>query len=40
LGGLRNGLTLMNVQSFWQQVASGLVIIFAVLIDKLIRRAA
>jgi predicted ABC-type sugar transport system permease subunit len=30
----------MNVQSFWQQVASGLVIIFAVLIDKLIRRAA
>jgi ribose transport system permease protein len=40
LGGLRNGLTLMNVQSFWQQVASGLVIILAVLIDKLIRRAA
>jgi len=39
LGGLRNGLTLMNVQSFWQQVASGLVIIFAVSIDKLIRRA-
>lgn len=39
LGGLRNGLTLMNVQSFWQQVASGLVIILAVLIDKLIRRA-
>jgi ribose transport system permease protein len=40
LGGLRNGLTLMNVQSFWQQVASGLVIILAVLVDKLIRRAA
>ncbi|MGD0472605.1 MAG: ABC transporter permease [Candidatus Velthaea sp.] len=40
LGGLRNGLTLMNVQSFWQQVASGLVIILAVLIDKLVRRAA
>lgn len=40
LGGLRNGLTLMNVQSFWQQVASGLVIIFAVLIDRLIRRAS
>lgn len=40
LGGLRNGLTLMNVQTFWQQVASGLVIIFAVLIDRLIRRPA
>ncbi len=40
LGGLRNGLTLLNVQSFWQQVASGIVIIIAVSIDKLIRRAA
>lgn len=40
LGGLRDGLTLLNVQSFWQQVASGIVIIIAVLIDKLIRRAA
>lgn len=40
LGGLRDGLTLLNVQSFWQQVASGIVIIVAVLIDKLIRRAA
>ncbi len=39
LGGLRDGLTLLNVQSFWQQVASGVVIIVAVLIDKLIRRA-
>lgn len=40
LGGLRDGLTLLNVQSFWQQVASGIVIVVAVLIDKLIRRAA
>jgi len=39
LGGLRDGLTLLNVQSFWQQVASGVVIIVAVLIDKVIRRA-
>jgi predicted ABC-type sugar transport system permease subunit len=30
---LRNGLRLMNGQPIWQQVASGLVIIFAVLID-------
>lgn len=37
LGGLRNGLTLMNVQSFWQQVATGLVIILAVLLDQITR---
>lgn len=37
LGGLQNGLTLMNVASFWQYVASGTVVIFAVYIDRLAR---
>ncbi len=35
LGGLQNGLTLMNVPSFWQYVASGVVVILAVYIDRL-----
>ncbi|MCL5942703.1 MAG: ribose ABC transporter permease [Actinobacteria bacterium] len=35
LGVLRNGLTLLNIQSAYQQVALGAVIIFAVLIDQL-----
>ena len=37
LGSLQNGLTLMNVQAFWQQVASGVVIILAVLLDRFTR---
>src|SRR5271165_1846804 len=37
LGGLQNGLTLMNVPSFWQYVASGLVVILAVYADRLAR---
>jgi ribose transport system permease protein len=37
LGGLQNGLTLMNVPSFWQYVASGTVVILAVYIDRLAR---
>ena len=37
LGGLQNGLTLMNVPSFWQYVASGAVVILAVYIDRLAR---
>ncbi|ADI14122.1 ABC transporter permease subunit [Truepera radiovictrix] len=38
---LNNGLTLMNVSFFWQLVVKGLVIIVAVIIDKLrTRRAA
>lgn len=37
LGGLQNGLTLMNVASFWQYVASGTVVILAVYIDRLAR---
>jgi len=35
LGVLRNGLTLLNVQSAYQQVAIGLVIVVAVLADRL-----
>lgn len=31
---LQNGLTLLNVQSFYQQLATGIVIIFAVLLDR------
>ena len=37
LGGLQNGLTLLNVPSFWQYVASGTVVILAVYIDRLAR---
>ena len=37
LGALQNGLTLMNVPSFWQYVASGIVVILAVYIDLLAR---
>ncbi len=37
LGGLQNGLTLMNVPSFWQYVASGTVVILAVYVDRLAR---
>ena len=32
---IRNGLNLMHVNSYWQQVAIGLLIIIAVLIDQL-----
>ncbi|WP_158802160.1 MULTISPECIES: ABC transporter permease [unclassified Acidisoma] len=38
LGGLQNGLTLMNVPSFWQYVASGAVVILAVYADQLTRK--
>ncbi len=40
MGILRNGLNLMNVSVFWQQVLIGCVIILAVYIDVLRRRAA
>ncbi|NLU66454.1 ABC transporter permease [Streptomyces sp. HNM0574] len=36
---LRNGLNLLNVSAFWQQVVIGAVIALAVLIDTLRRRA-
>ena len=40
MGLLRNGLNLMNVSVFWQQILIGLIIILAVSIDVLRRRAA
>lgn len=38
LGGLQNGLTLLNVPSFWQYVASGFVVILAVFADQVTRK--
>jgi ribose transport system permease protein len=38
MGVLRNGLNLLNVNAFWQQIAIGVVIIVAVYIDKLRRK--
>ena len=38
LGGMRNGLTLLNVPSFWQFVATGVVVILAVLADQITRK--
>ena len=40
LGGLRNGLTLMNVQAFYQLLATGIIIIVAMLIDRLAKGKA
>ncbi len=37
IGVLNNGLVLLNVSPFWQQVAKGLVILLAVIIDKMNR---
>ena len=36
---LNNGLTLLNMSYFWQLVVKGLVIIVAVIIDRLRRRS-
>ncbi|WP_228551403.1 ABC transporter permease [Paenibacillus sp. FSL W8-1187] len=38
IGILRNGLNLLNVNAFWQQIAIGAVIIIAVYMDTLRRR--
>jgi ribose transport system permease protein len=38
MGGLRNGLTILNVPTFSQQVAVGIVVVLAVFIDQLGRR--
>lgn len=40
MGGLRNGLTILNVPTFSQQVAVGIVVVLAVFIDRLSRRRA
>jgi len=37
LGAMRNGLTLMNVQAFYQLLATGVVILLAMLVDRLTR---
>ncbi len=37
LGSLRNGLTLMNVQAFYQLLASGAIILVAVTLDRFTR---
>jgi len=34
MGVLRNGLALLDVSAYWQQVAIGLVIILAVVLDR------
>ena len=38
LGAMQNGLTLMNVPSFWQFVATGAVVILAVFVDQSTRQ--
>src|SRR5690606_23502363 len=35
IGVLNNGMTLMNISSYWQQVASGVLLITAVSFDRL-----
>ncbi|EFW37603.1 ABC transporter permease [Treponema phagedenis] len=30
---LRNGLTLLSVSSYWQQIAEGVIIVAAVIVD-------
>jgi ribose transport system permease protein len=38
MGILRNGLVLLNVSAYWQQVAIGLVIVLAVMLDRKTKR--
>ena len=38
LGAMQNGLTLLNVPSFWQLVATGVVVIMAVFADQITRK--
>ena len=38
LGAMQNGLTLMNVPSLWQFVATGVVVILAVLAGQMTRK--
>ncbi len=35
---IRNGLNLLNVNSFWQQIVIGVVIIVAVWMDRMRKR--
>jgi ribose/xylose/arabinose/galactoside ABC-type transport system permease subunit len=34
IGVMNNGLDLLNVSSYWQQIVKGLIIVLAVLLDK------
>lgn len=40
MGVLRNGLNIMNISPFWQQIAIGIVIVAAVYVDNLRRKKA
>ena len=40
LGTLNNGLTLLDVSSFWQDVTRGIVLLLAVSLDQIRSRAA
>jgi ribose transport system permease protein len=40
IGVLNNGLTILGLSSFWQYVAKGIVIVLAVILDKLRQRNA
>jgi ribose transport system permease protein len=37
LGAMRNGLTLLNVQAFYQLLATGIIILLAMVVDRLTR---
>lgn len=39
-GAMRNGLTLMDVQAFYQLLATGIIIIAAMLVDRFTRGRA
>ena len=39
MGSLSNGMNLLGINSFWQYVVKGVVILFAVYIDVLKKRA-
>jgi ribose/xylose/arabinose/galactoside ABC-type transport system permease subunit len=34
IGVMNNGLDLLNVSSYWQQIVKGLIIVLAVLLDR------
>jgi len=34
IGVMNNGLDLLNVSSYWQQIVKGLIILLAVMIDR------
>jgi D-allose transport system permease protein len=40
IGSISNGLNILNVQSFWQQVVMGTLIIGSVALDRLVSRSA